>query len=128
MRRSRGGRDETRVGGYAAFDFKRNRRNGFRYGRGFSEAASLIREERLGIPADAPAGVAKELRRDYLPFWLPEALAQILSTLCALGGADVDPKEIVRGWTEGEADETETDLILDRWLTRNGAQEIRNDG
>jgi hypothetical protein len=79
--------------------------------------------DRLGIPADAPAGVANELRRDYLPLWLPEALAEILSAICALGGAKVEAREIVDNWMDPDECDNETDRVLEDWITRMGAKD-----
>lgn len=66
------------------------------------------------------------MRRDYLPLWLPEALAEILSAICALGGSRIEAEEIVEGWLNPDATEDRTDRELENWIERmNGT---KNDG
>jgi len=76
--------------------------------------------------------MVEEMRRDCLPLWLPEALATIASLICALGGSEEDPAEILEGWGiktgVAEAREEQTDRILLQWMERNGGRSIADNG
>lgn len=85
----------------------------------------------MGIPEDAPFGVEEELwqnhRRHYIPWWLPEALAEITSVLYALGGVKtIDPQNVLDRWLKPETGNGFSELIA--WMDRQGAETKTNGG
>lgn len=83
----------------------------------------------MGIPENAPLGTEEALwrdeRRHYIPWWLPEALAEMTAILYGLGGVKEDPEKIVDRWMGKESERNLDSLIS--WMDTQGA-ETKTDG
>lgn len=57
------------------------------------------------------------MRRDCFPLWLPEALAEVVSVLYALGGVKESAESIVGRWI-GREPKDNADEEFENWLTK----------
>lgn len=60
------------------------------------------------------------MRRDCFALWLPEALAEVLSVLYALGGVKESAESVLGRWL-GRETKDDTDKIFEQWLDKEQA-------